>query len=362
MYDAREHASQPRHVEMPMLAALRLATVPLAPTLLGKVGEVFASRLAVLQQRLQQGDEQAVSSELGRLERLGLQLQQAARVLNADGSFRPERVDLAAAAAQCVGEWTPEAQRLGVTLSGPREPFVAELVAGVAEQLLDLAIEHALHLGQHVQVDCGAEGVLPRPMLMLHVFFDGRAAAPADQLDDLHWQLIVTLAHAAGGSAHRTVTPQGLVLAVALSDAAAAQTSSREPGGLPRLSSIAGRRIALLEPQDTTRLQAAHLLAEVGGTVDAALTPESVLAGLSSGAVAPDVLVTGLPVGSPRVAPLLDALRAKQPGLRVVELVDDEAAFEMSVPGSDHPARVGRSTLPRTLVTAVSQELDTVGW
>jgi hypothetical protein len=333
----------------------------LAPTLLGQVGEAFASRLAVLQQRLEQGDVETVSTELARLERLGLQLQQAARVLNADGSFRTEPVDLAAAATQCVREWTPEAQRAGVALSGPTQPYTVEVVAGVAEQLLDLAIEHALHLGRRVQVACGAEGVLPRPMLMLHVGFDADARLPVDLLDDLHWQLIVTLAHAAGGSAHRTVTPESLVLAIALADTPVQAAAGRDTEGLPRLSSIAGRRIALLEPQDATRMQAARLLAEVGAIVEAALSPESVLSALSASATPPDLLVSGLPVNAPRLAPLLEALRARQPGLRVVELVDDEAAFEMSVPGSDHPARVGRATLPRTLVTAVAQELNTVG-
>jgi hypothetical protein len=51
-------------------------------------------------------------------------------------------------------------------------------------------------------------------------------------------------------------------------------------------------------------------------------------------------------------------VRAAQPRLRVIELVDDDNAFAFSAPGSDSPARVGRHDMARTLVLAVSQELD----
>ena len=46
-----------------------------------------------------------------------------------------------------------------------------------------------------------------------------------------------------------------------------------------------------------------------------------------------------------------------QPRLRVVELVDDDSAFALSLPGSG-AARIGRHDLARTLVPAVTQELD----
>ena len=51
-------------------------------------------------------------------------------------------------------------------------------------------------------------------------------------------------------------------------------------------------------------------------------------------------------------------LRAVQPRLRVVELVDDDSAFALSLPGSGRAARIGRHDLARTLVPAVTQELD----
>jgi hypothetical protein len=55
---------------------------------------------------------------------------------------------------------------------------------------------------------------------------------------------------------------------------------------------------------------------------------------------------------------LIEVLRAAQPRLRIVELVDDDDAFAFSVPGSDRPARVGRHDLARTLARAVAQEVD----
>src|SRR4029079_4680661 len=63
-------------------------------------------------------------------------------------------------------------------------------------------------------------------------------------------------------------------------------------------------------------------------------------------------------VDDERCAALLESLRAEQPGLCVIELVDDDDAFSFSVPGSDVPARVGRHDLARTLTLALAQELD----
>ena len=72
----------------------------------------------------------------------------------------------------------------------------------------------------------------------------------------------------------------------------------------------------------------------------------------------PDVFVNGLASDEPDCSALIDELRAVQPRLRVIELVDDDNAFALSLPGSGHSGRVGRGDLARTLVAAISQELD----
>ena len=71
-----------------------------------------------------------------------------------------------------------------------------------------------------------------------------------------------------------------------------------------------------------------------------------------------DAVVTGVATDVPACHAMLEQMRSVQPKLRVIELVDDDNAFAFSVPGSDIPARVGRRDIARTLVSALSQELD----
>lgn len=113
----------------------------------------------------------------------------------------------------------------------------------------------------------------------------------------------------------------------------------------------------LLEPQDIARVRAHRLLREAGLRVDAVATIEAARGALRDGP--PDAVVTGIPVGDAACATLLDEIRIAQPRLRVIELVDDDDAFALSAPRADSPARVGRRDLERTLLPALSQELDT---
>jgi CheY-like chemotaxis protein len=127
---------------------------------------------------------------------------------------------------------------------------------------------------------------------------------------------------------------------------------------LPHTAAAAGRRVLLIEPREMSRVLASRLLSAVGMRVTAAAHVDQARACLGREGSTADVVVTGIAIDDPRFHSLLDDLRAAQPRLRVVELVDDESAFDFSVPGSDCPARVGRQDLSRTLVRAVSQELD----
>ena len=68
-------------------------------------------------------------------------------------------------------------------------------------------------------------------------------------------------------------------------------------------------------------------------SVDAVASIDQARRGLHDGAA--DVIVTGVPVDDTQWAALLDELRAAQPRLRVVELVDDDDAFAFSVPDAD---------------------------
>jgi len=95
---------------------------------------------------------------------------------------------------------------------------------------------------------------------------------------------------------------------------------------------------------------------DAGMQVDAVATLEQARAALRDRT--PDVFVTGLAPDAGACGALIDELRALQPRLRIIELVDDDSAFALSLPGVGNAGRVGRSDLARTLVAAVSQELD----
>jgi hypothetical protein len=344
---------------------LALAKVP--PEVLAKVGETFAAGAFELQRQIgslataardkRGAILRAARDELARLEHLGVQVQQVARVLSGEGQATVESFDLAAAARQTLTEWAASAQRGGVRLEGPTEPLFVQAVPAVIEQLLDLALDYAMRIGTRIEVGAAMQGEPARPMLTLHVAC-AEAHGGGNDFDDLHWQLFVLLARACHLSAQRVAAGRAVMLMLGFATRDNADPAAVRPAKLlERTTMPDGRHALLLEPRDPTRLQAHRLLLAAGLKVDAAATLEQAHAALRDRR--PDTLITGVPISEPGCAALIDALRAMQPRLRVIELVDDDSAFALSVPGSDQPGRVGRRDLARTLVSAVSQELDT---
>jgi CheY-like chemotaxis protein len=187
---------------------------------------------------------------------------------------------------------------------------------------------------------------------------DASRAADDVAFVELHWVLFAELARALGLTPRRTIDGATTTLAlsfaspdleVPLADVASA--------ALPHTAAADGRRVLLLEPCEMSRMLASSLLGAVGMRVTAAANVDQARSWLGGGD-APDIVVTGIAVEDAPFHALLDDLRFAQPRLRVVAIVDDDSAFDFSVPGSDSPARVGRQDMPRTLVRAVSQELD----
>ena len=367
-FDTR-HADAAVHSDDSSSHPDRLVPVKLPASVLAKVGESFAGTLCAVLRSLatlgplpqaQQGALDAGLAEIARLEQLGVQIQELARVLAGDAPVAPERVDLARAARQALSEWTRAAQLKGIRLTGPREPFELDVNAAVLEQLLDLGIEYALHIGSRIEVNTGMQGQPPHPMLTIEV---ARPQSPPagggeEDFNELHWLLFVQLARAIGLVPQRLAVGQTVTLMLGFRDAEAVgpADAAASPATLPRTATAAGRRVLLIEPKELARVHAHRLLNEVGMRVDSVATTDQARAGLRDGP--PDVVVTGVPVNDAKCADLLDEVRAAQPRLRVIELVDDDNAFAFSVPGSDSPARVGRHDMARTLALAVSQELD----
>ena len=345
------------------------APVKLPAGVLAKVGESFAVALSALQRLLAtleplapgpQSVLTAALAEVARLEQLGLQIQELARVLARDAPLIPERLDLARAARQAMAEWATTARRMGVRLAGPREPFELDVNAAVLEQLLDLGLEYALHIGSGVEVNAVAQGLPAHPVLTIRVQrrHPTSASADEDDLNEVHWLLFVQLARAMGLEPQRTVTSQTVTMTLGFPVAGPQAAGDGEFGAalLPRTAPTAGHRVLLIEPREIARVHAHQLMRAVGMRVDAVTHIERARACLRDGV--PDVVVTGVPVSDRECEALLNEIRAAQPRLRVIELVDDNDAFAISVPGSDSPARVGRHDMARTLMSALSQELD----
>lgn len=339
----------------------------LAPAVLGKVGEAFATSLFALQQRLtalppllppHRAEFDAALAAVGRLEQLGVQVQELARVLAGDGPCAPEGIDLRAAAAAAAQQWKAAAQRRASRLAGPgadSEPVEVEVAAGVLQQLLDLALDHATRRGSAVATEVALQGMPARPMLTLRVQRGGRSAA--DGVDEVHWLLSSVLARASGLAPHRVSAGDTVTLMLGFPGRdAAAEAAPRSAAQLPRTPVAVDRQVLLLEPHEMARVQAHRLLHDAGMQLDAVISLDQARRSLRERT--PDVLVTGVPVDEPACGALIDELRAAAPRLRVIELVDDDTAFALSLPGAGQAGRVGRGELARTLVPAVSQELD----
>jgi hypothetical protein len=244
-----------------------------------------------------------------------------------------------------------------VRLHGPTEPLPLYAVAGVVEQLLELAIDYALRIGRQVTVGAAIQGQPAHPMLTVQIERADAAGGGDDEFNDLQWLLFSALARASGLAPQRLAVGTAVTLMLGFPGVAdGAEDLPRSAALLPRTPVASGRRVLLLEPRDMPRIQALRLMRDAAIEVEAVATLEQARGALRD--CRPDVLVTGIPAEDPACAEFVDELRAAQPRLRVIELVDDDSAFAFSLPGTEHAGRVGRGSLARTLVPAISQELD----
>ena len=345
-----------------------LAAMKISPDALAKIGESFAGALSSVQASLSSLDVLGPSDQskivaalaaIERLERFGQQLQALARVLAGTAPLPRERLDLARAAREAIVQWSDEARRYGASFGAPPHSCELDANAGGIAQLLDLGLEYALHVGNRIDIDVGTEGISDHPVLTIRALAsDGRRDVDDIGFVELHWMLFADLARALGLVPRRTNDGPTTTLALVFRGPdAETSPSDLMSAALPHTAAAAGRRVLLLEPREMSRVLASRLLDAVGMRVTAAANIDQARAWLGDDG-APDIVVTGVAVEDASFHAFLDDLRFAQPRLRVVEIVDDDSAFDFSVPGSDCPARVGRQDLPRTLVRAVSQELD----
>jgi len=181
-----------------------------SPKLLAKVGEAFSGALAALHDHLLDPDPHAFEAclvELERLENLGLQVQQMARVMGSDASRALEDIDLGDAVHRALALWHTAAAAHGVELNQPDATTArVQVDAAVFEQLLDLTLEHALDTGDSVALRVRPQPAAQQAMLLVDVQLkgpitsatSGAAAAPPEGEDDLRWLMLGQVARASG--------------------------------------------------------------------------------------------------------------------------------------------------------------------
>jgi CheY-like chemotaxis protein len=197
-----------------------------APDLLGKVGEAFAVGLFLLHQRFSRlahtpvervhAEQKALFDEVARLERLGVQVQQIARVLVGEQPAVEEPFDLSAAVNQILTGWLPTARRKGVALQGPQKPLMVMANPAVVEQLMDLALDHSIALANRVVVTTEVTGGVPHPVLKVTATrATDEAPSAIDGISGLHWSLLSLLGRAFGLSPERISAEGEVVITLA---------------------------------------------------------------------------------------------------------------------------------------------------
>lgn len=202
------------------------------PKLVAKIGEAVAAGLAGLRDRLASGDPAEVARALdavARLENLGLEVQQMARVMGHDGTQAAESVDLPEALSRALAQWSSAAAASNFTLSQPDAASVKVRVdPALLEQLLDLAIELAFESGDALAVRVRTQPASRQAVLLIDVQRTDTIAAgigrpPADagaEADDgaehVRWLMLSQVARAGGIAARREVSGSMLSLVLTL--------------------------------------------------------------------------------------------------------------------------------------------------
>ncbi|GAP35610.1 hypothetical protein [Piscinibacter sakaiensis] len=334
--------------------------VLLPPRLLARLGERCADEAHQARQALA-GDPAAAAARLAALEALGVRLQQVARMVAHEGRAPDEPVELVTACRQAAAACAAEASARGVAVQVDGRPLTVSTAAAVVEQVLELALEHALAVGHRVVVGVGRAGqpAVATVRIDIHRRPDPAQAGLAllDEAPPLPLMLAGLLARAGGLVLRQTrLGPlQALLLSVP-SHVVEAVVHPDEQELLPSTPVARGGRVLVVDPRDRSRLQAHALLQRAGLVVDAASSLAQARA--LGGDAAPDVVLSGLPRGEPGWLDWVEELRALRPALRVIELVDEDHAFAFSLPSADAPGRLSRGELAEHLVAAVSQEIQ----
>ncbi|MBL8302890.1 MAG: hypothetical protein JNM26_08975 [Ideonella sp.] len=324
----------------------------LPPRVLALIGERLAVSAA-----MPSGAQAPGQSALEELHRLGLQLQQVARLLAHEGREPLEIVDLGAACRQVVSQWQRRADAAGVALALEVMPLNANVHAAALALVLDLLVDHGVAVGQGVRLATGPAGGQAQLRVEVRHRAPEAIAVPStpSDADGLPLVLARLVAGAHGLALSRSTAGGQTTLVLGVPMFVLDPVTPEEVAVLPRTPSPAGARVLIVDPRPSSRVQAHQLLHEAGIRVDAVESVAQAQVALRDGH--PDVLVVGLSSDEAALATLIDEIRAGFGALRVIELVDEDNAFALAPPGANAPGRLSRSELAEHLTAAVAQEM-----
>jgi hypothetical protein len=348
--------------------AVEVATTPVPPTVLAKLGEAFAGTLSQVLADYRafappEGSDRRrgrLPHRLERLEGLGIQVQQVARVLSGHVGGDRETLDLADTLRRTAESLlaSPEGASLTVELAVESTPVLID--PAVLEHLISLGVAYGREIGQELVLRClpGLSG--RRSMMAIEARRDldtpefQNSSFAEDEFDDLHWLLLSLLARAAGLNPQRVASPSAVVLTLTFPRDARAE-SAREDA-LPRTPIAAGHSVLVIDADADGRRHARDVLEAAGLRVDAVPTVEMARGALRDRR--PEVLITGEMIDSSEIDQFVADLRGEQPDLHWIELVAAPNVFALSLPGSAIPSQLSRSEIGQSLLTAVSQQID----
>lgn len=347
---------------MPAQDSLILDRAPahIAPRLLGLVGEALASGITAALAELGQVDPAAALQRLSALERLGVQLQQVARMVAHEGREPLEDIDLTLACSQALDKGRAQAQGVRVRTTG--SPLMVRANAAALEQVLDLLLADGLERASAIDIAVGAVGQPAQATVRIDVTRQpGPPTAPAlhglgTEPSALRPMLAQLLAAGAGLQLRSSSLGMLSTWMVVVPNTDVAEPLPADDALLPRTPVAVGAHILVIDPRAGSRWQAHDLLKGAGMVVDAVESLAQATAALRDHD--PDVVVSGLPRHTAGLVELMDEVRGRWPSVRLIELVDEDNAFAFSMPGADAPGRLSRGELAEHLISAVSQEID----
>lgn len=404
------------------LKAVEVATTAVPPMVLAKIGEAFAATLSqVLADYRAFAPEGAdrrrgrLPHRLERLETLGVQMQQLARVLSGHSSGESETINLADSLRHTGENLIAAVDGAPVSVDLVVEPAEVLIDPAVLEHLITLGVTYAREFSQQLVLRCVA-GVDGRPNMLAiearrpleapegprsgfeasgfehsgypngdfsasgfsnsgfpqsgfsqsgfsNSGFPGSGFAnsgfpgsglPEDEFDELNWLLLSLLARAAGLNPQRVASRSAVVLT--LSFPRAERNNDPRDDALPRTPIAYGHAVLVIDADADGRRQARDALEAAGLVVDAVPTVEMARGALRDRR--PEVLVTGEMIDSSEIDQFVADLRGEQPDLHWIELVSEPNVFALALPGSSVPSQLSRSEIQQSLLTAVSQQID----